>query len=848
MSRLSAWLTRMASSRPAIVLIAVLAITVTLGSFIPQAELSNDSTAFSPDSDEVAALNDLRDRFDDSSTATLQMVVTGDDVISGDGVRTAATIVSTAQTSFGDALVRGGQPPIVTFADPATTAAASEGVDLATVSDDEVDRLQQAGLATFDPARADLAATLSAGDDVTATDAGLVVIQLDRAAFDDDEALVDAQRSFIDDLEAADAPLDANPFSLELVRAPDDSFQQEVAQLFALAAVIILVVLASVLRARRGPALGRVAAIRRSAADMGLSIGAVVTAIVWVQGLGVLLGPNYVGIVGEPTPPTQIVPILLLALGVDYAIHTHGRYREELVATPDDPRGASARLGTTVGVALTLSMITTGIGFLTNLASPLPAIQDLGVTAAVGIFCVFVTILTIVVAGRTLLDRRAERRGVLAVEEIEPSEASIFARVATVGVRPALTAPLAVLGVTGVVTIASAVGFTQLETEFSATDFLPDGDPSKAAVVALEESFDGGLGETTDVLVTGDAVLTPDVHNATALVTERLVDRDGIVDRLGQPDMVTPPSELATAQRLADGPVQTEAVQVARSAGLLDDGTIAADGDVALIYATMAESFPNVDAVVDLGSGAGDLAEPAIRLSVLTQSEAFGVDTVVEAMDAALEPLLATGVEATATSDAIINDQTTTAMSDSSVSGLLITLAAVTLLLAAVYWFRSRQAGLGALVVAPVAAVVLNTFGLMWLFGIPFDPITAIMSSLVVGVGVDFCIHLGERFVEDLELADGDIATALRQALRHTGAALAGSATTTTLGFAVLLFGSILPFQRLGLVTIFAMVLSSLAVIFVLPAALVLYGRRVGTERRPAIEETTAEADELAAV
>ncbi|MEL6891800.1 MAG: hypothetical protein AAFP84_09400 [Actinomycetota bacterium] len=79
----------------------------------------------------------------------------------------------------------------------------------------------------------------------------------------------------------------------------------------------------------------------------------------------------------------------------------------------------------------------------------------------------------------------------------------------------------------------------------------------------------------------------------------------------------------------------------------------------------------------------------------------------------------------------------------------------------------------------------------------------------------------------------------------HTGAALASSATTTTtLGFAVLLFGSILPFRRLGLVTMFATTLSSLAVIFVLLASLVLYGCRNVTPPADDAEnaETTTDA------
>ncbi|MEO1063372.1 MAG: MMPL family transporter [Actinomycetota bacterium] len=831
MSRFPALLTAAAARRPRAVLAVIAVVTVVLASFAPQSELSNDSTAFSPRNTEVEALEELRDRFDDTSTATLQMVVTGDDVVSADGLVTTTAIVEAAESSFGDSLAgASGGRAITTYLDPAIDRIEVDGLDVGSVDDATVEELQGAGFDGVPPAQADLIRALAAGDDPGAAAAGIVLIQLDRSAFADDDAIAEAQRAFIDDVDARDLPFDAAPFSNELVRAPDDSFQQEVARLFGLAALVILVVLALVLRARSGPVLSRVGAVRRSLADMALAIFGVIIAIAWNTGLGVLLGPSYLDLIGDPTPPTQIVPILLLALGVDYAIHTHGRYREELAHGRGDPTAVAGSLGRTVGVALTLSMVTTGIGFLTNLVSPLPAIRDLGVLAATGIFAVLIVDLTFLVAGRTLLDRRAARRDRLATLEIEPTETSTLARVATVGLRPAVTAPVVVLGIAGAITVGSVVAATQLDTEFSPVDFLADGDPSKDAFVALDELFSGGLGETTEVLVTGDAVLTPAAHNATAGVEAGLVGQAGIVSLDGRPDLASPVTELAAAQRVAEGVEQTTAVDAAVAAGLQPDGTIAEDGDVLTVYSELAGAFPAVDAVVSPEPVAGTEGA-AVRLTVRTQSESVGVETVRTAVDDSLAPLDAAGVTAVATSDAIVNDLTIDALSDSAVSGLVITLAAVTVLLAAVYWFRSRQAGLGALVVAPVGAVVLNTFGLMWVFGIPFDPITAIVSALVVGVGVDFCIHLGERFIEDLDAADGDVEIGLRQALRHTGAALAGSATTTTLGFAVLIFGSIVPFQRLGLVTIFAMVLSLLAVVFVLPAMLVLYGRRRTADR-----------------
>ena len=49
-----------------------------------------------------------------------------------------------------------------------------------------------------------------------------------------------------------------------------------------------------------------------------------------MQGIGVVLGPGYLDIIGAPNQLSQISTIIILGLGVDYAIHFTGRYREEL--------------------------------------------------------------------------------------------------------------------------------------------------------------------------------------------------------------------------------------------------------------------------------------------------------------------------------------------------------------------------------------------------------------------------------------------------------------------------------------------------------------------------------------
>ena len=46
-----------------------------------------------------------------------------------------------------------------------------------------------------------------------------------------------------------------------------------------------------------------------------------------MQGIGVVLGPGYLNVIGAPNQLSQISTIIILGLGVDYAIHFTGRYR-----------------------------------------------------------------------------------------------------------------------------------------------------------------------------------------------------------------------------------------------------------------------------------------------------------------------------------------------------------------------------------------------------------------------------------------------------------------------------------------------------------------------------------------
>ena len=226
--------------------------------------------------------------------------------------------------------------------------------------------------------------------------------------------------------------------------------------------------------------------VRRAWADMALTLLTIMMSIAWMQGFGVLLGPGYLGWIGAFSEMLQILPILLIGLGVDYAIHLNSRYREELGSdTPVDK--SAGRATRTVGVALVLATVTTGVGFLTNVTNPVPALRDFGILAAIGIASAFWLMLTFFPAVRMTLDRRAEKAGRLPTKSFGKGGDRLLPRLMGGASVFAEKMPIPTLIVAFSLGALGVYGTTQLSTEFSFTDFIPEGSAVLETVEALDE-------------------------------------------------------------------------------------------------------------------------------------------------------------------------------------------------------------------------------------------------------------------------------------------------------------------------------------------------------------------------
>ncbi|MDP8206108.1 MAG: efflux RND transporter permease subunit [Candidatus Electryonea clarkiae] len=127
------------------------------------------------------------------------------------------------------------------------------------------------------------------------------------------------------------------------------------------------------------------------------------------------------------------------------------------------------------------------------------------------------------------------------------------------------------------------------------------------------------------------------------------------------------------------------------------------------------------------------------------------------------------------------------------VTSLLLSLVIIILLLSLM--FKNFRAGLiGAI---PITITAMISFGVMGLLGIPLSSTTALLSSISIGIGIDYAVHFLDRYRVNLR-SNGDIEQSLTKTMSHSGRAITFNAVVVIAGFMVLLFSVFPPNRELG--------------------------------------------------
>ena len=196
------------------------------------------------------------------------------------------------------------------------------------------------------------------------------------------------------------------------------------------------------------------------------------------------------------------------------------------------------------------------------------------------------------------------------------------------------------------------------------------------------------------------------------------------------------------------------------------------------------------------------------------------VEKMVEEVEKAMEKYFSGNTQVVLTGMPVL----TGAMDTLLVKGQLQSLVLAILVIFVLMVLLTRSLIYGLFCVLPVSLTVILNFGIMGWFSIPLDIATAMVSSIAIGIGIDYAIHFFNRYKEEL-ITGKDTREALRITTINTGKAIIYNAVAVGLGFLMLLFSSMPPLMRFGYLIALTMFFSSVASMTVLPALLYLRDR-----------------------
>lgn len=133
--------------------------------------------------------------------------------------------------------------------------------------------------------------------------------------------------------------------------------------------------------------------------------------------------------------------------------------------------------------------------------------------------------------------------------------------------------------------------------------------------------------------------------------------------------------------------------------------------------------------------------------------------------------------------------------------------------------FRSLLKGFLPMVVVMVA--MMWTAGLIGYFDIVLSSTNIVAASMIMGLGIDFGIHILHRFYELKKTMSRE--KALMNSLKENIRATVAAALTTSAGFLALLFGSLPAMKNFGIILSIGIISAMIATIIVLPAVIFLY-------------------------
>ena len=519
----------------------------------------------------------------------------------------------------------------------------------------------------------------------------------------------------------------------------------------------------------------------------------------------------------EATPTIIALGPILMALGVAYGLHLSNRFTEE---TGENAQIRMMKAMSTTGRAIALSALTTMIGFGSLMYTNLGPVFTVGLSLTLGILiCLLVTfIMAPALAVLTDYDYRKTE-----------GEWHRLAQTVTEHNKPVLAILLAI-------SLLSVGLVTALETNIDYLEMVPNDEPTLVGIVKYSVEFNAGAFgmmiargdfqndydeytndavdhlDQIDLLVAGGedgnreglndvpdvtAISLTEVMKAVKFSTNQSATLDYFIEESGQDPVersfwgILHQDQIANNQLVGRDlqkfllnvfydSITPEALSMIMDCSPTDGSGVDCRFSKTLIYVDM--PLKDIAAMEEAVMGVNDVRDKW-EYSPVMMSKLTGVAAIGTSVNAQL------------------------------IQSQITTLAICILLVAIVLSVTFRNYKIGLLTTAPVCWVVALEPLTFVVLGQALSLVTVMIGSIVIGVGIDFSIHITQRVIEG-----GINMPSVYNATAKTAQTLAEATTVTLVGLTAAFFINISALWWFVFIIVVLLIASMISAMFLLPA------------------------------
>ena len=527
---------------------------------------------------------------------------------------------------------------------------------------------------------------------------------------------------------------------------------------------------------------------------------------------------------------TSALPVFLISIGVADGIHMFSEYRENRIEGLPREKAVCLMLDK-LALPVTMTSITTAVGFLSLTVSDIVPIFTFGIFVAVGTLLAMVLSLIFIPALLMVLPEKVSAsqegsgtdenlsRGVHQVNFMDRLfQKSLDVMTAWVlrNARPVLLAALAISAI-------SIYGLSQVKVESSLESYFQADAPLVIANRAMEK-MSGSRTINIVITKTGEEEpwKNPDNLKVVEEFQEFLANEPRVKRTLSLVDLIKRISYAFNENRkefnrLPNGFEFLESEEIFEENGQTEKRTVKREisgRDLIAQYLVLYENSGG-----DVLSDVVDSEYLNLNLAVtISSNSTTEEEKLLQSIEDYAVRQFPQGFSMTSSGMVPINVATSNEVVTSQIRSLSGSILAVFLMLALI--FRSVSRGLMGMI--PLVFTVLFNFGVMGFFGVHLDIGTALVSSIVIGIGVDYSIHYLSSMFHELAVGT-ELHDAISNTVRRSGKAITSNAVTVGFGFLALSVSEFLPLVTLSWMIWLTLNISALATMILIPALAVTW-------------------------